>query len=1110
MEDYHRYIYFNTIDYKGDKTTKSYTLPITPFTFIPVFDDGESALYSKRKILWDFGDGTTSESITAVHHFKLPGWYNVKCYVLGTEGRGFVDSYTQNILVEDFITDTIVLSGIEYKNEAGFKYPFVVYRFNSWQTYEALSSVGYTINLNVSGNTAPFLNAEMYKNDKWAHLKPYAKFQTNLVNPVTNKEEIIPVNTITTDESSNEELFVKLQNNNLIFCNKNDEGSCFVGTSGSKLIYYTDDIPKEIDQASINIVSTIFCSFDKTNFRDFDKIYKNYPENVYPVLNGVFDYNLPSSLIEQLNPYDIAITSNGIDDDNNLNRIHTFDIYPEKFTGQKIPFVARIKENSGISSKYNPVLKLTNTRNLNAGEIYIELRDLQNNTITDNVNIVSNFGVLSSETNGGYFKGYLISDEPHQNVVIYAEASPIVRRRYLIDTIYSIISEPQADKIHSVKLIKTDGVRTIEDTIINVPQLTGIYSSCVTCERQLNGTTNWMVWVVDADRERILKLNPTQITDGNMQVIFDNFVLPENSSPSDISSDKNGNVWVTLYDSVSTVRINNLSNIVDKIIKPSINNEINDFENTVTPASIDTDYNNNVWISYSNQLSSFIEKYDFDGNFLTHVNIASGYQCTEIVTDLDLNVWGIAKDLTTVSQDLTAKKDKIFSVNTEGNDINYYSVGGSIWNIINDTNGDIWGTKNIDEVFKIDTKTNIITNFSLSSDSTKKQNTYISDLEGITCTTDGTILVIDNINKKIHYFSADSSNSLNFRPKFAKLTTIDLPSNRIQDKINGYGDWNGYKYINKFQHIFGKKISNLKGNSNIFNIYDANAKKYDIRKLNENFDPIRQLNSYRFQDFLLDKGDSVFKLIETFIGTLSSNPNYLGKLIYERISNFSDNIANIDTCNVSVLKSMYDMLDETYYTFGNGEIFYPAELKRLVDIFSIKFSKLKGSRNKFAENFNSRGYFNDEIIENGGTPIYGVNKGKELNFLTTVLTAGTNIVAFEKFSETYCLLNTNLSTASAYLTYIDPVNRTYALSGLNYYWGWNLSLPEPINTNFVPKYYSFYEYLTGFDNNQTEGVINWSDTQTTIPENIVSKEQWDSIKENIINYALAKGLGIIK
>ena len=180
MEDSHKYIYFYTLDYTGAYTTIGYTLSITPFTFVPVFDDGVNKDFSKQKILWDFGDGTTSSSVTAVHSFKLPGWYNVKCHVLGKDGKSYVDSFSQNILVKDFITDTLVISALEYKVESGLRYPFVLYRFNSWQTYPAVSDVGYTINLNVSGNEAPLLNVDTYNKDKWGHLKPYAKFETSI------------------------------------------------------------------------------------------------------------------------------------------------------------------------------------------------------------------------------------------------------------------------------------------------------------------------------------------------------------------------------------------------------------------------------------------------------------------------------------------------------------------------------------------------------------------------------------------------------------------------------------------------------------------------------------------------------------------------------------------------------------------------------------------------------------------------------------------------------------------------------------------------------------------------------------------------------------------
>ena len=1110
MEEFHKYIYFYTLDHNGEYTTQSYTLPITPLTFIPVFDDGLTRKYSKQNILWDFGDGTTSQEVTAVHQFKLPGWYNIKCYVLGTEGKGYSDAFSQNVLIKDFITDTLVLSGLEYKIESGLRYPFKIFRFNSWQAYDALSSVGYTINLNVSGNIAPILDAEKYKSDKWGHLKPYSKFETNLYNPVTDKDEILPVNSVVTDKTTDKELYVKISNKKLVFCDKTDTGSCFAGTSGSKLMYYTDDVPqKDIFGNSIT-QSTIFVSFDRTKFEDHDTIYNKFPENKYAVLNSIFDFNLPSTLIEQLFPFQTVISSNGIDDDNNGNRINTFDIYPQKFTGQKIPFVIRLKEMSGLPSKYNPLLTLTpNSPITKFGDIYIELRDSFNNRITEGITISANFGVLSSEQYGGYFKGYLISDKELKNVHLHAESRPILVERYLVNTRYNIIPQPQADIIHNVIVTKENKTRTLTDDLVSVPGLTGIYSVCVTCQRTKEGPTSWKVWLVDADREKILKVNPDIIENGNMRIIYDNFVLPENSSPSNIASDENGNVWVTLYDSISTIRINESTNQVDRTIVPSIANSIINDENTVTPACVDTDFNNNVWVSYSNQLSSFIEKYDSNGNFIANIKLLPNYQPTEILTDLNANVWGILKDNTTNNKALSSKTDKIFKINSNNNTVTYYEGNGSLWNLTIDVINNIWATKNIKEVITYNTTLSTLSTFKLNSLTVESDEYYISDLEGITCTTDNTILVIDNKNGLMHYFDASVA-QLGFQSNSVTLKSVNFNPNRIQDKLNGYGDWNGFKYINKFQHVYPNKQINLYGNSNTFSIYNSAVGQYDVRKINENFDPIAQLNTYKFQDYLLDKGDSAFEMIGTFIGTLTSNPNELGKLIYEKISNFTDNIANIDTCNVKSLQGMYALLDEDFYTFGNSTIQYPAELNRLVDLFSINFSKLKGSRNKFNQNFDSKGFDTESILDNGGKLIYGVNKGKELNFFTTILTAGKDIVAYEKFSEKYVLINTDLSASTSYLQYIDPINRTYALSSYHPYWGWRLSIPDEYVAEFVPRYYSFYEYISGYDNIQTEGIINWSDINTTIPEDVKNVSEWTEIRKNIIGYALAKGLGVIK
>jgi hypothetical protein len=187
------------------------------------FDDGSSANYSKQRILWDFGDGTTSESVTATHYYNLPGWYTVKCYTLGSNGRGNESSFSQNILVKDYISDTIVLSGSKNKTETGsLQNPFTVFRFNSWQNFYILSGE-YTINLHVSGNVAPLLNAEKYNSDKWGHLKPYARFETFISNPITGNIEKVPVNNLQTDKDTNKELYVKLDyDKTLIFCDKSE------------------------------------------------------------------------------------------------------------------------------------------------------------------------------------------------------------------------------------------------------------------------------------------------------------------------------------------------------------------------------------------------------------------------------------------------------------------------------------------------------------------------------------------------------------------------------------------------------------------------------------------------------------------------------------------------------------------------------------------------------------------------------------------------------------------------------------------------------------------------------------------------------------------------
>lgn len=1120
MEDFYRYIYFQTLDYTGTPTTSGYTLPITPFTFIPIFDDGLSVDYSNQNILWDFGDGTTSKAVTAVHHFKLPGWYNVKCYVLGKGGEGYTDKFSQNLLVRDYIADNLVLSGVDAKSETGtLQNPFSIYRFNSWQTYPSLSSTGYKINLNIEGNNAPFIDVDIYNKDKWGHLKPTSRFETFVYNVESEKEERTPVNYLYTD---NNLIYVKLNRfNQLIFCKKDDVGSCFAGTSGKKVFWFIDDIPKQIKTISEDVGSNIFATFDTTKFKYNTE--KEYPELEYSVLNNIYGTMTVKKNIEQLDTDHLTITSNGIDDDNNGNLIDTFNIYDTKFTGQKIPFVVRLKSSKNgkeLAAKYNPTLTLKDSvTGLFDGCVYITLRDT-NNQIVSGITIESDFGVLSSEKYGGYFKGYLKSDKELLNVHLNGIAIPRLLERYLVDSNKAIIAHPQSDNIHLISgdpLINNGG----KQNLLSMNGLTGIYTSCVTYFRDTNSNVSTYMWLVDSDKDQVKKLELIEDkTDpsGFKTVGGITITLPENSSPSDICADKFGNVWVTLYDAVSTVRINHVSNLIDKIITPYTKNFIDPEtgENRLCPASIDTDINNNIYIAYSTRKFSVIEKYNSDGVVIPSSVQKFYYQITQIVTDLNENVWGILKDTFTSTKILSSNQDQIFRMFEEKKDTyvtGFYNVGGSLWNLTTDVYRNIWITKNRNTVVKINTVTDIVTEYNLPSRSLDSPLNYISDLEGIACTTFNTILVIDSANKLLHYFNAKTE-EVPFEPKAISLDNINFPTNRIQNKVNGYGDWNGFKYINKNKNLHSypsTKLSLCVGDSNTFSIYKSDSGKYEIEKVNENFDPKEQIKSYRFQEYLIDKKVLFNDFIGTALGTLSSTKRELGKVTYEKISNFTDNISYIDTCNIKSLKSMYDMLDEDFFTFNNyyADANIPADLERLMDIFSVKFSKLKGSRDKFKYNFDDKGYNNEAILENGGTPTYGLNKGKQLDFFTSVLTSGNPIIAFEKFSEEYKYIDTNV-LSSSHLHYINPVNKTYHLSGYNDYWGWGLCLPETYTSIDIPKYYLFYEYLSGYSDDQTEGVINWQSDNTNITENLSSVKDWMDIREDMLVYSLAKGLSLNK
>jgi len=168
----------------------------------------------------------------------------------------------------------------------------------------------------------------------------------------------------------------------------------------------------------------------------------------------------------------------------------------------------------------------------------------------------------------------------------------------------------------------------------------------------------------------------------------------------------------------------------------------------------------------------------------------------------------------------------------------------------------------------------------------------------------------------------------------------------------------------------------------------------------------------------------------------------------------------------------------------------------LVNLLSIKHKNLWGDTNKFAEAFNN----------SLGTVTNPVNIGTELNTLTSSISSGVPLVAYEVFSDIYKLVNTDLIYKGNTPT---PYNTLIPLSSYSYDWGWGLIAPNKLSGSEISDYYKFYEYVYVPDNTIFNNIIDWNNKMTTLQFNNSSFKNWsedNGIMQNMISYELTKGL----
>lgn len=1094
------YNYFYIKNYTGMFSTSSYSLPITPFTFIPTGITDIGNQYSNKKLLWDFGDNTTSKSVTATHSYSLPGTYTITLYLIDALGNGVVDSYKQTVDVYDIVPDNFVVTTLSYwaNISSHFDNYFTITRFNSWRNYDKFIVDGYKFNLYGKNTNAPLLDVDVYNKEIYSHLLPYAGFFQKTWNTYINDYEKIPVNSVITTST---ELYYKLSGSNIIKCDSTDVGSCFAGTSGTADVYFIDDFSPENRCDTLSACESrnanIFISQDNINLSDYTldqgNLDNTLPKSKYQIIQqipkNVFYATIPQNDIGQ-----ISFTSNGIE---------SFTIDSNQFTGTQIPFVIRLQDSNNYPAKYLPVLTLINNNSaLSAGNIKISL--LSAGVTVGNATITADFDNLTAKSiYGGYFKGYIECPIECNNV--YLQAS-VLYNSITGRSVNLFLLQPESRYIHSIQPLSGGYSTSTISTSTIFTSTTGAAAVAVIPE-------TGSVWIVDADRDIIVKYNNTgtllssfnlsamQLSAGGTVNLLGSL---SSAAPSYIALDGNYNAWVTLFDAVSTIKINQLTGKIDAVaIPPFANTYYGDLsgsyftlsgfanDNSLTPSCVDTDTQNNIWVTYSNPISSYIIKYSTTGTVLSTITVDFGYSADALVVDKNDNIWVVYKNYINSTLTLNECNDSVYYINGKTGDKTQIPICGYIGDITLDYDSNVWLTKNKNVVVKIspDCIKTVLT-YPISS-SPNNTTTYLTDIEGIGGVDVNSVLLVSSADRRVYNFNSTITTS------FAVTALPDLNVNSGENKLFAVGDWTGVRWMTKYRST----VPSLVVNSDTFNVYLSTG-KYSIGKINENVDFTEMYKSYIFQETLLENNTMFTDFIGSIVGNIESNPNTLGKRVYEKISNFVDNTYNPQTCNIPALVSLYQQFGQNTTQFDKSQFSYPADLARLIDLFSIKQSKLWGGRNKFAENYNKRGTVNSDT--------YGINLGDKLNFYTTILTAGSAavpIVAYEKFSETYKLLNTDVLSGN-HTTFRNSTTQTYELSTYSNYWGWNLVLPSDYTLDEINNSYIFYTYIPTQANNQLEGIINWEDTLTTISENLSTRPDWQNVMENMLTYQLYKGMQV--
>lgn len=1037
----------------------------TPVTFTGIFTSNHiSGVNVPYQEIWQFGDGDYSYDHTPTHTFNSKGIYEVSySIVIPNSANGHNDEVKTiftTLSVYNYIEDNIrwVDGAPSTYQSVPQNIPFIIQLSSS-----CVDDILPSVKLYSRGSKSqPWQEPQQ----KWSHLKPQWKF-TDLSGNTIHDIVISDYTPIIIDRYGNR---------------VSPSIGTIVGLSAEIECLYVDDLPSQNLDNSISPITLVATLVTSSYNVDGNVSYANSDISSETV-----------HTIKSLTPDHLKITVNGITPLNDI-------IWKNAYTPYMVTVHPAAPYQDVILKSFPLENFIVNSFNQSVTNI-----PASSVTFTDTIQLDryddDGFDV------GGYYRGAFYSSVSANTACVLANG--VVMYSVLAEPFGAWVSNPKYNQLVYLTVKDLQTIQEFTSSVYTIPnsQIYGIV--------RVPGDINDTSWCTDPANDTVYRVSRNFGIDRTFNLstypecsafIYDNDF---GVTPTGIALDSNKNVWVTLFDAGSTIKLDTDTGSILCNIYPPVQSTylsvpgVSGFggEYTVQANKVDIDKLDNVWVSYSHPLSSFICKYSNTGTFISKIDLPIYSQPHDIIIDGGNNLW------VTLTNESTGTNGTLMKFSNDCTQLSAISGFRVPSYITLDFNQNPWFIHGYNYITKINTNTGSTTTYLMSSTTLStdpissviiNDRLYDQELGGISCDWFNRIWVLNSYDNRVYMVAADA-------PESRSEVQISPYSNDFRYSLQGSGDWHGLQWYNKFQSssplsAIGSDVTiSLSGISNIFSVKDFES-EYDIRKINEDFDGVNKIRDITLQPNI-NRNDILFSnIIAPIAGSYDGDPLILGNAIYEKIANFVGNHGDVDTCNIQQLQSLHQLINIPIdqYNFS-----YPSDIKRLMDILSVSLCKLKPTRDLKSKDFKQYNVAGS-----------GKNIGKLLDTTTYIASAGQNVIFNIKYSNNYEKIELTpitvdvLQSPTLSSTYSNYPLSSFPLSSfpLSGYTGWGLDVP-------IANYYYVYEYVSGTDNTQVGGIIDWENTHTTLNENISSIDDWykdGGIVDLIFNYYIFKGLGLIR